>query len=594
MGQLICRMPKKEMDESIDFLEGLLLISNTRSTRAVLSTFCAILSLRTDKDVHLAQRVSGLFLSGISHFNDRIHLTALEILCRDFFGNKQVPLEARRTSFLHMGKKLLTLLSEKREGQLLSFSQAAMLNHLYRFITRCEVELDGFPFPAPLPVAFFPGTFDPFSAGHKRIVEEICRHGFEVYLAIDEFSWSKRTLPKLLRRQIANMSVSNLWDVYLFPDDIPINIAMPEDLKHLRELFIGRNMYLVAGSDVIQNASAYANTEEGSAAYYDHILFSRVDSKQPGGNRRMQGVLKGKVLTLSLPAYYESASSTQIREYIDKDMEIAMLVDPMVQELIYSRGLYLRTPQYKRKFKPKDRYLALQKEDHTYTVRYRDLPTGNELGHIRGRSIGVADLYEALGSYRTAEYVRLHASGRILLIDQVAAEGEEVLFPLFNDLLARCIAEDHTYALYRRQPESEIPNLLEQMGFLPVPSQEDLLYADMRAPLVLSQDALQQIKEPLHSDPAIQAAVLANRPALRRAIAGMFPGKLLLFFDSELCKHSAFKEGANLQRRMGDRRRHTKIGAVPSACPMEKCFRIPLFPIPLQRPFTRIRCSIPI
>ncbi len=543
LGQLICRMPKKEMDENIDFLDGLLRISNTRSTRAVLSTFCAVLSLHTDKDSHLAQRVSGLFLSGISHFDNRIHLTALEILCRDFFGNSHVPLEARRVSFLNMGKKLLTLLFEKREGQLLSFSQAAMLNHLYRFITQCEVELNGFPFPEPLPVAFFPGTFDPFSAGHKRIVEEICRHGFEVYLAIDEFSWSKRTLPKLQRREIVNMSVSNLWNVYLFPDDIPINIAVPKDLRHLRELFAGREMYLVAGSDVIQNASAYESTEEGSAAYYDHILFSRVDSNRPGGNRRMHGILKGKVLTLSLPAYYESASSTQIREYIDKDMEITMLVAPMVQEFIYSRGLYLRTPQYKRKFKPKDRYLTLQKEDHTYTVRYLDLSTGNELGRIHGRSIGVAELYEALGNYRTAEYVRLNASGRILFIDQVVAEGEEILFPLFNDLLARCVAEDHTYALYRYGPEKdEMPMLLEQMGFSPVLGQGDLLYVDMRAPLVLSQDALQQIKEPLHSDPVIQAAVLANRPALRRAIANMFPGKLLLFFDSELLNTALLKK----------------------------------------------------
>ena len=114
--------------------------------------------------------------------------------------------------------------------------------------------------------------------------------------------------------------------------------------------------------------------------------------------------------------------------------------------------------------------------------------------------------------------------------------------PLFNDLLARCVAEDHTYALYRCQPESGMPELLEQMGFLSVPGQEDLLYVDMRAPMVLSQDALQQIKEPLHSDPAIQAAVLHTRPILRRTLVKMFPGKLLLFFDSELLNTALLKK----------------------------------------------------
>jgi cytidyltransferase-like protein len=122
---------------------------------------------------------------------------------------------------VRFGKKLLTLLGERRDGMLAFFNEAAMLNHLYRFITQCETA-GGFAFDALKPVAFFPGTFDPFSAGHKRIVEEIRAHGFEVYLAVDEFSWSKRTLAKLLRRQIVSMSAANLPDVYVFPDDIPL------------------------------------------------------------------------------------------------------------------------------------------------------------------------------------------------------------------------------------------------------------------------------------------------------------------------------------------------------------------------------------
>ena len=33
--------------------------------------------------------------------------------------------------------------------------------------------------------------------------------GFQVYLAVDEFSWSKRTEPHSFRRNIINMSVAN-------------------------------------------------------------------------------------------------------------------------------------------------------------------------------------------------------------------------------------------------------------------------------------------------------------------------------------------------------------------------------------------------
>jgi len=51
-------------------------------------------------------------------------------------------------------------------------------------------------------VAFFPGTFDPFTLSHKGIVRAIRDLGFEVLLAIDEFSWSKRTQPYRIRRRI--------------------------------------------------------------------------------------------------------------------------------------------------------------------------------------------------------------------------------------------------------------------------------------------------------------------------------------------------------------------------------------------------------
>jgi hypothetical protein len=185
----------------------------------------------------LSERVFGLLLTGVAHFDDGIRLTALEVICRNYFETPNAA-ASRRDCLVRFGKKLLTLLGERQDGMLAFFNEAAMLNHLYRFITLCETE-GGFDFPPLKQVAFFPGTFDPFSAGHKRIVEEIQSRGFEVYLAVDEFSWSKRTLAKLLRRQITSMSAACLADVYLFPDDIPVNLAVPDDLAKLSALFPG-------------------------------------------------------------------------------------------------------------------------------------------------------------------------------------------------------------------------------------------------------------------------------------------------------------------------------------------------------------------
>ena len=69
----------------------------------------------------------------------------------------------------------------------------------------------------------------------------------EVYLAIDEFSWSKKAQPSLVRRQIVSMSVADQFDVYLFPHDIPVNLATPGDLDRLRQVFADRELYLGGG-----------------------------------------------------------------------------------------------------------------------------------------------------------------------------------------------------------------------------------------------------------------------------------------------------------------------------------------------------------
>lgn len=535
LGRMICSVPDKETDEGIDYLEGLLRVANTRAARAALSTLCVVLSGYVSEDAARAdavyERVFGLLLTGVAHFDDSIRLTALEVICRMYFGNDTCPLETRRACLVRFGKKLLTLLGERRDGMLAFFNEAAMLNHLYRFITQCETA-GGFAFDALKPVAFFPGTFDPFSAGHKRIVEEIRAHGFEVYLAVDEFSWSKRTLAKLLRRQIVSMSAANLPDVYVFPDDIPVNLAVPEDLKKLSNIFSDRELYLVAGSDVILNASAYRQSGPGTAATYHHILFTRVEAAHPADNRRAEDLLRGRVISLSLPAYYESASSTQIREYIDKDMDIGMLVDPVVQDFIYARGLYLRMPQYKQEISAiAQRRCEVRETGDEYAASYRN-EEGEVLARIRGRSVSVTDLYDVLGELRgSVETVRRLASGRILWIEETSGTGEP-LRALLCDLLARSLIREHTYALYRCADESE-REVASQLGFLPVKDQALLLYADMRAPIVLLEDTLQCIKEPFASDEAVRAAVESTRPALRRSICAMFPGTLLLCFDMD-------------------------------------------------------------
>ncbi len=559
VGRLICRLPQKELDECMDMLEALLRSANVQASCAAIRTFSVILyTIAIDAgdafDPKDAERILGLLLTGVAHYDETIHSTALGVLCRDFFYNQYVPLAARRACFPGVVKKLRTLLAEPREGRLVFYNQAAMLNHLYRFVTECETAFGPFQFPPLRPAAFFPGTFDPFSSGHKRIVQEIRANGFEVYLAVDEFSWSKRTLARLLRRQIVSMSVADYADVFLFPDDIPVNIAVPDDLARLKSFFPDRELYLVAGSDVIRNASAYRAGLPGGAAGYNHIVFVRDESAESVAARPLSDVIQGKLILLSLPAYYESVSSSRIREYIDKNLDISMLLDPVVQEFIYSRALYLCSPQLK--------HIVALRELFFESWRPGDPPTGcpelnsrlagmerpsaallcrrdreRPLGFALGRTLHISGLYAALRDRAAAEAVRMQASGQVLLIEEVRLEEDAIRegeLLLATELLARSLAGDHTCALYICRENDPLRPILEQMGFCPVPGHDGIMLVDMRAPLVLVQDALERIKPPLHDDEAVRDVIYAARPALRRAIAAMFPGTLLLCFHTEL------------------------------------------------------------
>jgi len=547
LGSLICTLPEKEMEESIDFLEDLIRAGSESAARAAVYTMGAILSSQQDNPVRTG-RTLGLLAAAVAHHREAIHQTGLTALCRDVLGSAQLPLQQRRQDFLLCAKKLLCLLAEPRESRLTVFNRAAMLNHLYRFMTQCELDLGPFPHLPELPVAFFPGTFDPFSTGHRRIVEEIHALGFQVYLAIDEFSWSKRPLAHLQRRKIASLSVANLWDVYLFPDEIPVNIANPQDLRRLTEVFHGREVYLTAGSDVIRNASAYKLDEPGCAAEYNHLLICREGAEDDAPFLRQ--TIRGKLQLLTLPDFYEKVSSTRIREYMDKNLDISMLVDPMAQSYIYEYGLYLRAPQFKQPMKPQLLSYRLFSADHfppaVSPYRTGKSPTAvglylrqeaRPLGWACGHTASPSDLYDVVEDLETASFVRHQASGRILVVDAVVCAEEddaEICRRLVNELLARSLPEDHTYGLCRlKQPRRPLLEALEQLGFAPIPHRDGLYYVDMREPTILTQDVYLCMKSPHREDPAVRDVVEQCRPLLRRAITQLFPGSLMLTFDTE-------------------------------------------------------------
>ena len=287
------------------------------------------------------------------------------------------------------------------------------------------------------------------------LAEQMLPKGFEVLLAIDEFSWSKKTQPYRLRRRIAAMAVADVFHVSIFPEDFPVNIANPENLHELRAAFPGRSVSIVVGSDVVANASSYRlPPSPGCVQEMNHIVFRRQSDADGQAIDADLSRIRGKVLELQLPTHLEDISSSRIRDNIDLGRDISNLIDPTVQDFIYRNGLYLREPQYKRILLAGDlEFRCIPRPDDALRVEAEEfaaaqgasLPLeetdpllflrrgGTVLGVLTTRDVGSAQLYGVLGDADTADAVRRRAAydkaaGRVdiklrIPIDEPRREG---------------------------------------------------------------------------------------------------------------------------------------------------------------------------
>ncbi|MEL7655171.1 MAG: hypothetical protein AAGU75_04595, partial [Bacillota bacterium] len=261
LGELALQLHSEELDELILDLKKLLNSNNDRVCSVALDTLGVLLQNHPEyqdrfheDDSALQKRrevILGLILKGLSNYHGAVSQEAFLVIGQYLFGSSKLSMKDKYDIFSVIYKKMLTLITDQKETELSFFNSAASLNHIYRFLSDYLFYNGGLSLPEAQNIAFFPGSFDPFSMGHKGILNEIRNLGFEIYLAIDEFSWSRKTQPKMIRRKIISMSIADEKDVFLFPDDIPINIGNPSDLKRLKELLPSRRIFIVVGSDVI-------------------------------------------------------------------------------------------------------------------------------------------------------------------------------------------------------------------------------------------------------------------------------------------------------------------------------------------------------
>lgn len=598
LGQIALYLRPQELDEIIQDLQKLLRNANNRVVSVALNTLGVMLEhypvyqwrFGESQDVIENRRrvILGMLLSGLSSYDEEVSSEAFIVLGHQLFGSRLLRLEEKCEIFFLVYKRMLILIHDKEMSGLAFFNRAGSLNHIYRFISDYLMEHETFAIPELERIAFFPGTFDPFSSSHKGIVQEIRNLGFQVYLALDEFSWSKKTQPRMTRRQIIVMSVADEENVYLFPDDIPINLANDKDLARLKGLFPGKEVYIVAGSDVIANASSYRKApHEGSIHGYNHIVFRRAQGhaadisaeQEQQMEQQIRNTITGDLIYLTLPTYLEDISSTRIRENIDCNRDISNLISPLAQNYIYHFGLYLREPQYKpilqaRNIKfdfvteesSQDVYQLLvsfahqddvmeilsehwQKPGALLTVLKDSSQDNRILAFGLSYTMETTDMYDVFHDADTVEWLRDGSFGKIAVLtgiyqvaDAPVKNGEQLLL---TEILAHYLEQDYGYAIYFGPSARATEEVLRRQGFLQAPmtvGQNVLYRVDMRWPLTLQKNIETTIKEPFNRNERLLAVIEQSHYRLQTVMTSLYPGSLVLSIDAGIMHHKMLQK----------------------------------------------------
>lgn len=576
LGRVLLYLDMKEFDEIIDDLLIKVKTANPSVKTLLIKTLGTSLEsfiqfgmrstiLNQDEKIERIKSMLSVLLYGMADYENLTIRASFTTIGKVIFASDILTLESKNQVFMFIYKKLITLLTNESRN-LLFLCQSVGLNNIYRFMNDYLHENKQFIHARTTKYAFFPGTFDPFTLSHLAIAKLIRDQGYEVYLSIDEFSWSKKTLPNNVRRRILEMSTAGELELYLFPADIPVNIANDEDLHKLKTIF-NKEVYMVCGSDVVINASSYKNEPtEHSIHTLNHLVFDRTRIR--GARKTIEGLVD-HVIFMDLPKALKEVSSSKIRTNIDENRDISSLIDPMAQNYIYMNGFYQKAPVdksmvsltflEKKIYREMDPALSESIDSLFPTSRHaisrfvKDIfqkPSGRVLtltDRTSGKPIGMSVFHWARSEYLMdemksplfADKVRALNLGRIMVLDGLYISAPDKLRNyhqiLLTETLSFGVSRDYECAVFipknRYLKEDKFISLLGLYNFQTLDCHEPVYYVDMSTPIALNLDMENILKDPFRSNQKVRNKINETRVNLMKAIGALYPGNLVLPFE---------------------------------------------------------------
>ncbi|MCH1981925.1 hypothetical protein MCG98_04990 [Ruminococcus sp. OA3] len=549
LGKVYPFLSSDEQKKILNRLRGLSESTHTDVVNTVLESAGAILECYpagAEEDGMkcgcAVQQLTGILCSGMACCKQEIAQEAFSLMADYLFSGKR-PESAQKHKYMRlMGHRMLISINRNIfcDDDLY---HASSLRKMTRYITE-YTSGNRETYSEDKKIAFFTGTFDPFTEGHRAMIQAVVEMGFEVFLNAHAFSWKRKSRPSEIRRQMILMAVADLPHVYLFPEEIPINIGNSDDLKKLRRVFSGQDVYLMVKGVALAQQEAYVGTPFAASVHsFPHIIFEQSGAKAQKSREETEKLLTGEIIYMKLPAYYDSMGDTCVRkEYAGNLYGIEAVSKKTARtKPIDTKRLFLSklNPEHKLVPELRDTVKLYPERDADQAVLLMDgRKDGKICGGVVFHVLDTMKLYRECGDIHLASFLRESLSGNIICITRIFGTKNSIensSMTALTEMLASCQAEGYSYAICLEN----IPNagLLKANGFVKTVEYPNLQMVDMRRPLAVIYDNYAYIREPFSDDEVLRKTLWDCRLRLQEAIRELYPGDLILNFDSDILNY---------------------------------------------------------
>ncbi len=571
LGRLIVKLPVGEQREVLEDFETKIRQASDSLKVAVVETVqhSIIASVLADSDENLRRLMISIVFKALVQSENICHIVAFNALTIGLLGTPLLDLRQKYQIFQKIAKKLLCIIANiAAVHDIDSVNYAYGYNKLYVFLSEYAHEIGDIEIPFRKKVAYFSGTFDPFSLGQCNVSKMMSEQGFDVYLAIDCFNWRRRTQPLELRRRLIEMTIADQPHVYTMPTLPALDLRCDSASEHLKTLFPDCDVYIVTGEDKLSERY-FTKDDYQSTSDVNHLIIKRagLTALHSTENKALLSRLKN-VDYITIDDELSAITNDKIRYAIDQQWNIDDVVDQLAAEQIKKYNLYHNEPTYKlpathittttiSKDQVDDDLVAeikaalhidinkyLNRTEKSLSIMIiRDLQDDlvNSIGIYRELSNEEFDVIKDDPTIKT-DYIDLYKANTIVIELLASRERKPLhnhLLSLHTDMIVQAINCGYDYCIYRHDnsnPDKTISRHLHLTGYRNIDSL-GLMLSTIKAPVIVMLDAQSMLKQAFRQNEVIRHRLADSREKLLAAFVRRYPNSVILTFERAMLYH---------------------------------------------------------